>query len=506
MDDNAANTTMRDFFRKRRHGDTFTGDSFTGDASGIDLRSRRPGPAAVEVPFEPVRPEPGADRPLRPGPPPLREVRGGVLPAAPAPEEELPRFTLPVANGIRTAASAQAVSGIPPEVSQALREAFTPTRPKQEVNGLFVGRLNTLRRIIAAIEEERAHVVLHGDRGRGKTSLANAVERIAGQAGYLTVKMTCSAELGFEDMFRSLLRRVPANFQRGAANSPFAAGRSSGGFDARLPSGPFSVTQLADVLDGIAGTHVMFVLDEYDRVLSEDVKNKLAELIKNLTDNGSPVTLFVIGVAETVDQLLGKHPSIQRSLVAVHLPPMTDREIERIVLVGAEAAGLTFAPEVRQKIVAFSKGLPYYAQLLSLHAARGAVARGARNVEREDLADALRRCAAEAERSLVEAYHRVIGPEENGTVADVLYLAAQAPFDEFGSFRAADVPAVPLRPGGNGRRLPEASVLSVLTELAQAEGAVLQQVIVPGGHRLRFRNQMMRQFILLAQAQQRGLV
>lgn len=409
---------------------------------------------------------------------------------------------MPIANGIRTAA-AQSVSGISAEASRALREAFTPTRPKQEVNSLFIGRLNTLRRIIAAIEEERAHVVLYGDRGRGKTSLANAVEQIAGQAGYTTLKLTCSAELSFEAMFRGLLRRIPSTYHRSAAENPFSQNRSFQTFDERLPSGGFSVTQLADVLDEIGGTHILMVLDEYDRVTADDVKNKLAELIKNLTDMASPVTLFIIGVAENVDQLLGKHPSIQRALVAVHLPPMTDREIERIILTGAEAAGLTFDTDVRDRIVMLSKGLPYFAQLLSLHAARAAVGTDRFHVQKSDLVDAVNRCVAEADRSLVEAYHQTLGRDDKKGLADLLYRAAIVEADDFGSFQPEDVLGTGKR-DQNGK--DHEKMQELLGKLTEGHGALLEWVIVPTGHRLRFRNQMMRQFVMLMQAEQRGLL
>jgi energy-coupling factor transporter ATP-binding protein EcfA2 len=399
-------------------------------------------------------------------------------------------------------------------MSRRLREAFTPTRPKQEVNALFVGRLATIRRIISAIEEERANVVLYGDRGRGKTSLANAVEQIAAQAGYLTIKMTCSAELGFEDMFRTLLARVPGDYHRGGASAraalpsgqpPLAAGPGGGSFADRLPEGVYSVTRLAEVMHGITGTHVLMILDEYDRILSEDTRNKLAELIKTLADKGTAVTLFVIGVAESVDHLLGKHPSIQRALVAVHLPPMADREIERIILVGADAAGLGFTADVRRRIVGLSKGLPYYAQLLSLHAARVAAARGVTQVERRDLVEAVRRCVAEAERSLIESYHRTIGPEDGAAREDALYLCAQAEADDFGCFRPQDA-ARPLQSEGHDPGNAAAAMERTIADLADGCGAVLQREIVPDGHKLRFRNHMMRQFILLMQAERRDLV
>lgn len=423
---------------------------------------------------------------------------GTALTEAQEAEAELPRFSLPV-TGLRGGG----LGGVSAEANRLLREAFTPTRPKLEVNSLFVGRLNTLRRIIAAIEEERAHVVLFGDRGRGKTSLANAIQQIAAQAGYFTLKLTCSAELAFEDVFRNFLRRIPGSFYQSQVDNPFMTRRVLDSFDALLPEGNFSVTELNDVLSEIQGAHVLLILDEYDRVVNEDLRNKLAELIKNLTDSSAPVTLFIVGVSEDVDHLLGKHPSIQRSLVAVHLPLMTDREIDRIIMAGADAAGLVFANDVRQRIAGFAKGLPYYAQLLALHAARSAVGRRSGQVERQDLAYAVARCVQEAERGIVEAYNKALGPDRKASFADVLYVAAQCRADEYGVFHPADMTQVPVKENGDG--LPLLSLQYPLSRLSDDEKGVLQRLVEPGGFRYRFRNQMMRQYVLLRQARERGL-
>jgi Cdc6-like AAA superfamily ATPase len=417
---------------------------------------------------------------------------------------ELPRFSLPVAGTLRSRTAGH-LPGLTPELNKALREAFTPTRPKQEVNSLFVGRLNTLRRIIAAIEEERAHVVLFGDRGRGKTSLANAIQQIASQAGYFTLKLTCSAELSFEDVFRNFLRRIPGTFYRSEVDNPFAARRTMQSFDELLPNGSFSVTELNDVLAEIQGAHVLLVLDEYDRVTSEDLRNKLAELIKNLTDSSIPATLFIVGVAENLDQLIGKHPSIQRSLVAVHLPLMSDKEIDRIIVAGSESAGVGFSDEVRDLIVMLAKGLPYYAQLLALHAARSAVSRGATHVGNNDLAYAVARCVQEAERSIVEAYNKALGPDRKASFADVMYVAAQCRSDDYGSFHPGDMAQVPVRV--DGEPLPLLSLQYPLSRLSDDDrGGVLQRIVEPGGFRYRFRNQMMRQYVLMRQAKERGLI
>src|SRR5260370_28917651 len=47
-----------------------------------------------------------------------------------------------------------------------------------------------------------------------------------------------------------------------------------------------------------------------------------------------PVTLLIIGGADNVRELLGKHPSLQRTLVTIPMPLMTRREIDGIIASG----------------------------------------------------------------------------------------------------------------------------------------------------------------------------
>lgn len=467
---------MRNFFKKRRAG------TENGVAAGEGQPFfGTPSPAPSPMPAMSAAREEGQR--FRPFP---RAVESA--------DPELPSFTLPVTGGLRSVFGREPamLDGLGPEANAALREAFTPTRPKRKLNALFIGRTQTLKRIIAAIEEERAHVILFGDRGRGKTSVANAVEQIAQQGGYLALKLTCSAELSFEDIFRHFLRKVPATNHRLPGTSPFGGNDGIATVADRLPPGDFSVTELIEVLGGITGTHVLLILDEYDRVTDEDFRNKLAELFKNLTDGAIAVTLLVVGVAENLDQLLGKHPSIQRSLVPVHLPLMTSEEVSRLLQAGANEAGLTFDDETVRGIIGFASGLPYYAQLLGLHAARCAVSRRSSVVEREDLTYAIERCLQEAERSVVVSYAQALSPRYRTELEGTLIAAAKAPADAFGVFDPADVKVAGAEPVEVGERL---------LRLTREEcGAVLAAVAEPGRTRYRFQNQMMRQYVLMRRA------
>jgi Cdc6-like AAA superfamily ATPase len=384
-----------------------------------------------------------------------------------------------------------------------LRDAFTPTRPKHDA-ALFSGRFKQLQRVIAAIEEERAHVVVYGERGSGKTSLANVLAGKAAEAGYFVLRFACSSDLSFSDIFRHFLRRMPATLLAEGVGAISRAGIDN--FDQLLPKA-CGVPELIAVFERVHDRHVILIVDEYDRIDAEETKARFAELIKNMSDASAPVTLLIVGVADNVRELLGKHPSLQRTLVTVPMPLMSRREIDGIIGAGEEKSGLSFDPWVRETIVDFAQGLPYHAQLLSLFAARNALRRRSNRIERADLRYAVERAAEEAEPRVKEAYDLAVGPQENASFRDVLFHAARCRTDEFGMFSAADVvaAAAPAQAGVDGQSL--LALQYPLKKLTEPErGAMLRRALGPDGLRYQFATQMMRHHVLMRQAVQRELV
>ena len=382
-----------------------------------------------------------------------------------------------------------------------LRDAFTPTRPKHDAS-MFSGRFREMHRIIAAIEEERAHVVVFGERGSGKTSLCNILAGKATEAGYFILQYACSSGIGFDEIFRNFLRRIPGSF---LAEGLGAGSRRIENFAHLLPEGQFGVHELVEIFARVHDRHVILIVDEYDRIVSEEVKNKLAELLKIMSDASVPVTMLLIGVADDVRELFGKHPSLQRTLVTVPMPLMPRRDIEGLIAAGEAHAGLTFVPEARETIIDFAQGLPYQAQLLCLFAARNAVRRNSRQVERDDLRYAVERIAEEAEARIKEAYGQAVGTPVESAFQDVLFHAARARSDEFGSFTAADIAAAGPPPGeGEGSLLALQYSVKKLTD--PERGSVLRCTMTATGPRYQFCSQMFRNYVLVNQAVRRGLV
>lgn len=342
-----------------------------------------------------------------------------------------------------------------------LATAFTPTQPRA-LGPLFIGREAHLRRMIAAVEQERAHIVLFGDRGRGKTSLANGFAALAEKAGIETVRRACGIHTTYERLFRGLLAEIPGRMLRDGNHLAHAADL--------LPPGDFGADEVCDILARLRAP-VVLVVDEFDRAASDRLRSEIAETIKTLSDQGANATLLLIGVAASLEDLLGWQPSVQRAILAIALPPMDDAEVARLVAAGATAAGLDFDPAAVALIVRLSRGMPYYAHLLSLYTARAAAERGApASVTRADAVAGAEQVMQKQAAELGTAWTRAMAVA-GGEAA--LVAAALAPFDEDGRIAPA--------------ALPEEVHPAIDVLCTEAGGSVMFRTDEPGGARIGFR-------------------
>lgn len=58
----------------------------------------------------------------------------------------------------------------------SVSSVFSPSAPINSTN-LFQGRIQQLMEVHSAVLERGEHIILHGDRGVGKTSLANIIDQ-----------------------------------------------------------------------------------------------------------------------------------------------------------------------------------------------------------------------------------------------------------------------------------------------------------------------------------------
>ena len=99
----------------------------------------------------------------------------------------------------------------------------------------------------------------------------------------------------------------------------------------------------------------------------------MSDTIKSLSDYAVATTILLIGVADSVDELIQGHQSIERALVQVPMPRMSDGEVKEIVVKGLSRLQMGIEPDSLDELIALSQGLPYITHLLALHTARAAL-------------------------------------------------------------------------------------------------------------------------------------
>jgi AAA+ ATPase superfamily predicted ATPase len=276
-----------------------------------------------------------------------------------------------------------------------LRNVFTPAQPVTD-RRMFAGRLKVLSNLIETIEERLAHVVIFGERGIGKTSLLHILSDLAQESRYVVLRGTCGAGSRFDDMFRQLLQSVPLLYLNSVSPTDLEA-EGGASIASKLPSGNFDARELSDLLSQITGTRILIILDEYDRLENEQFRQYTAELIKNLSDSAAPVQLIIAGVSSNLHELIGYIPSIRRNVVGIPMPRLTAPEVQSLVSIGENYAGVQFDTHVADLIYALSNGSPYLARLICHHSSNIALDDERTLITKADVENCLDRMAEEAE-------------------------------------------------------------------------------------------------------------
>ncbi len=293
--------------------------------------------------------------------------------------ETLPRF-------MATAGDQADLSDAFSAIRAKLRMAYTPAQPVTN-RRMYSGRGRVLGSVIRAIEDQRLHTVIYGERGLGKTSTLLVLAQTARDARYLVIYVTCSAGSTFDEAFRAIAAGIPLMFHADyGPTSPQAERRET--FATLLGDEPVGIRGAGELLAKVEGTRVLVIFDEFDRAESENFRRTIAELIKSLSDRAARVQILIGGVAANLTELVANVPSIQRNIYALQLPKMTASEIRELVKNGESVSGLSFDDSAIQAISAKALGFPYLATLLSHRSALVAIDRGRVTITAEDVADA----------------------------------------------------------------------------------------------------------------------
>lgn len=379
------------------------------------------------------------------------------------------------------------------ELIERIAASFSPSAPID--SRAYSGRESQIADVVNACMQRGQHVVIFGERGAGKTSLANAIGQML-KARFLMPNcgtINCDQTTTFASLWRSIFSEIPIARNAPISRAQGAPDRAQGTFAQLLPEDvtPHAVrTVLQD------RGKLLIIVDEVDRIKDKSTTTLLADTIKSLSDHAVDTTLVLVGVAESVDTLITEHESIQRALIQVHLPRMSQAELGRIVDNGLAAAGMTIEQTARRRICRLSQGLPHYAHLLGMHSALAAAAQSRSQVRLEDTHVALRKALKHAQQSISDDYERAITNSGETLYRWVLLACALASTDEHGYFTAADVVA-PM--SALMKRDCEAFLFSrhLNAFCEDKHGPALHRTAVARGYKYKFRNAAMQPYVIM---------
>ena len=371
-------------------------------------------------------------------------------------------------------------------------EAFSPGAPIDELD-LLAGRQAQIDRMIDTVMQRGQHAILYGERGVGKSSLANTfATRLLGGARSLTcIPVNCHPNDDFSAVWRKVFRRLEVNGQNLSDKYPGKIDPD----DVVVELSTFSLNTVPIV-----------ILDEFDKLTDRDLRNSVANTIKNLSDRSVRTTVIVVGVADSVSDLIEEHESILRCLRQIPMQRMNPEELKEIVEKRIARLGMKIRPDALAHIVSLSRGLPHYTHLFGQQSAKKALEARLLTVDVTHVETAIPACVNDTAQTIREQYHKAtMSPRKGNIYKEVLLAAALAQVDDLGYFAPADLRrslAELLKRGD----VPVSLFGQHLKTLCEKDrGKILEQTGSERKYRYRFVEPMMQPFILM-QGLRSGLI
>lgn len=374
-------------------------------------------------------------------------------------------------------------------------EVFSPAAPINR-RDLFAGRLEQLQRVFDAINTRGQHAVIFGERGVGKTSLANIVqELLSGQMhpGF-TAKVNCSKDDTFQSAWHKVLDEIEIAIDMGHADMNFLASPKMQEFNASELLGDSPSPN--DVRKAVVRLgKCTIILDEFDRMTGRE--SLFADTIKTLSDASTDCTLVLVGVSRDIDGLISEHASIDRALVQILMPRMNPDELHEILNKAMAALGMVMAPDAARLIVLLSQGLPHYIHVLGKASTNEALHARRWSITLDDVRTSIDAAIKNTQQSIRNSYQQATAsPRKDTLFKQVLLACSLAEVDELGYFASADVREPLSQIMGKRYDIPNFS--QHLDKFSSNDrGNVLEKAGTQRRFRFRFSNPLFQPFVIM---------
>jgi hypothetical protein len=380
--------------------------------------------------------------------------------------------------------------------TRRVAEAFRPAAPIDR-RDLFAGRGQQIADLFSIVSQPGQHAIVYGERGVGKTSLGLVAADLLRASNVLSAWATCDASDDFSSVWRKALGEIGIATARPAIGFGERVDETTEPLSKLLGPGPVAPHAVQGALQQASRQRALAIfVDEFDRFQDRDGRVLFADTIKALSDRVVSSTVVLIGVADSVGELIREHRSVERALVQIQMPRMSTSELAEIATKGIAAARMTIASAAVARIAALSQGLPHYMHLLTQLAAQGALGERCADVGIRHVNAAVTRAIERAQQSIIETYQEAVSGRPGSIYPQVLLACALAEEDEFGFFASSNV-REPL-----SRILHKPCKTSTFARYLEAlssesRGTILQKTGGPGTTRYRFVNPLLQPYVAM---------
>jgi uncharacterized protein len=214
---------------------------------------------------------------------------------------------------------------------EVLRKTLSPTTPIRSAEFLR-GRDQILEVIRRALVQPGRHVFVHGDRGVGKTSLAQTAAFEHQSAGAHPIIVGCDNASTFYRIALNVAQALlNATSSPGKANTSKKIAVGWPGFisleiQRTIEQGAVPEFKLINEAVGSIGflaskhsEYPVIVIDEFERIRDAGERMLFADFVEQVGDQSVPIKLIFCGIGSSLGELLDSHHSCYRYLSSIHL-------------------------------------------------------------------------------------------------------------------------------------------------------------------------------------------